>query len=50
LGYGPGSLPESERAAKETIALPIFAELSAAEQQTVVRAIHAYFFAPRRAS
>lgn len=28
LGYAPGSLPESESAADETVALPIYAELS----------------------
>ena len=42
LGYGPGSLPESERAARESLALPIFPELTAAEQQTVVRAIKSF--------
>jgi dTDP-4-amino-4,6-dideoxygalactose transaminase len=36
LGYKPGSLPETERAAKEVLSLPIFPELTAAEQQTVV--------------
>jgi dTDP-4-amino-4,6-dideoxygalactose transaminase len=43
LGYGPGSLPESERAAADTIALPIFPELTAAEQQSVVSAIGSFF-------
>jgi dTDP-4-amino-4,6-dideoxygalactose transaminase len=39
LDYQTGSLPVSERAALETIALPIFPELTAAEQETVVRRI-----------
>jgi dTDP-4-amino-4,6-dideoxygalactose transaminase len=50
LGYAAGSLPETERAARETLALPIFAELTAAEQQTVVREIAAYFHGPRFAT
>ena len=36
LGYQPGSLPETERAANEVLSLPIFPELTAAERQTVV--------------
>jgi dTDP-4-amino-4,6-dideoxygalactose transaminase len=48
LGYGPGSLVESERAAHETLALPIFPELTAAEQQTVVGEIDAFFRGKRR--
>ena len=43
LGYQTGSLPESERAAKETIALPIFPELTADERQTVVDHIANFF-------
>jgi dTDP-4-amino-4,6-dideoxygalactose transaminase len=36
LNYGPGSLPRTERAAAEVLSLPIFPELTAAEQETVV--------------
>jgi dTDP-4-amino-4,6-dideoxygalactose transaminase len=39
LGYRPGSLPETERAARETIALPLWAGISAAQQEEVVATI-----------
>lgn len=43
LGYRRGSLPETERAAAEVLALPIFAELTEAEQAWVAAAIARYF-------
>jgi dTDP-4-amino-4,6-dideoxygalactose transaminase len=39
LSYREGDLPEAERASMETVALPIFPELGAARQESVVRAV-----------
>jgi dTDP-4-amino-4,6-dideoxygalactose transaminase len=43
LGYAPGDLPHTEQAAEEVLALPIYAELTNAEQQLVVARIAAFF-------
>jgi dTDP-4-amino-4,6-dideoxygalactose transaminase len=43
LGYGEQSFPEAENAAKETLALPIYPELTDDMQQYVVERIVAYF-------
>jgi dTDP-4-amino-4,6-dideoxygalactose transaminase len=39
----PGALPESERAAREVLSLPIYPELSEADQAHVVASIRAFF-------
>ena len=39
LGYARGAFPHAERAADETLAIPIYSELSLDQQRTVVSAI-----------
>ncbi len=47
LGYSKGQLPESENAADETLALPIYPELSAAQAAYVVDVVRDFFLAAR---
>jgi dTDP-4-amino-4,6-dideoxygalactose transaminase len=43
LGYGPGSMPQTERACAEVLALPIYPELSEAQREYVATTVRDYF-------
>ncbi len=43
LGYSEGDMPESERAAGETIALPIYPELTTRQQQYVAETVAEFY-------
>jgi dTDP-4-amino-4,6-dideoxygalactose transaminase len=43
LGYKDGSLPVSERAAQEVLSLPVFPELTRAQQDEVVDAVRSFY-------
>ena len=43
LGYKRGAFPEAEAAASDSVALPIYPELTEAQQATVVNAIRAFY-------
>jgi dTDP-4-amino-4,6-dideoxygalactose transaminase len=46
LGHGPGAFPESERAAADTLALPVHPEVTDAQARYVVDCIRDFFLAP----
>ncbi len=43
LGHKDGAFPEAEAAARESLALPIYGELTEAQQETVVNAIASFY-------
>ena len=43
LGYREGSCPESERAAREVISIPVFPELTRSQQDEVIAAIRDFY-------
>ena len=43
LGYGEGDFPESERAAKEVLSIPVYPELTEAQLQHTAETIRAFF-------
>lgn len=43
LGYGPGDFPQAERAAAETLALPVYPELSTEQASAVVNTIASFY-------
>ncbi|HEX8209002.1 MAG TPA: DegT/DnrJ/EryC1/StrS family aminotransferase [Longimicrobium sp.] len=43
LGHREGEFPESERACREVLSLPVFPELAAAQREHVARTVRAFF-------
>jgi len=45
LGYKKGDFPESEKAARQTLAIPVYPDLTAQEIKYIMRAVEEYFCA-----
>jgi dTDP-4-amino-4,6-dideoxygalactose transaminase len=45
LGYAPGDFPESERASREVLSIPVFPELTEAEREAVAASLERFFAA-----
>ncbi|MEO8879675.1 MAG: DegT/DnrJ/EryC1/StrS family aminotransferase [Gemmatimonadaceae bacterium] len=43
LGYKQGAFPESERASKEVLSLPVYPELTQAQQDETIEAVRSFF-------
>jgi dTDP-4-amino-4,6-dideoxygalactose transaminase len=43
LGYKEGNFPAAELAARQVLALPLYPEITAAQQELVVEGIRAFF-------
>lgn len=43
LGYKAGAFPESERASKEVLSLPVYPELTSVQQDEVIEAVRTFF-------
>jgi dTDP-4-amino-4,6-dideoxygalactose transaminase len=43
LGYKEGAFPESERAAKEVLSLPVYPELTQSQQDETIEAVRSFF-------
>jgi dTDP-4-amino-4,6-dideoxygalactose transaminase len=43
LGYKAGAFPESERASKEVLSLPVYPELTTVQQDEVIEAVRSFF-------
>jgi dTDP-4-amino-4,6-dideoxygalactose transaminase len=43
LGYAEGACPESERASREVVSLPVFPELTREQLDEVARTVRAFY-------